>query len=118
MASWDQAALMNQFQTIGLQAPTREWIMDTVASSHFTSDPGMLTSVSPPSVSSPVVVLGNGSSLPITSTGHARFPLSPSSRPLYLRNVLLLPKSKTFCPFVSSLLIIVFLSNLTLLVFL
>ena len=46
-ASWDQAALMHQFQTMGLQAPTREWVMDTGASSHFASDPGMLTSVSP-----------------------------------------------------------------------
>jgi hypothetical protein len=44
----DQAALMNQFQTMGLHAPTREWVMDTCASSHFASDPGMLTSVSPP----------------------------------------------------------------------
>ena len=47
-ASWDQAALMHQFQTMGLQAPTREWVMDTGASSHFASDPGMLNSVSPP----------------------------------------------------------------------
>ncbi|KAM3403296.1 hypothetical protein ACQJBY_006808 [Aegilops geniculata] len=39
-ASWDQAALMHQFQTMGLQAPTREWVMDTGASSHFASDPG------------------------------------------------------------------------------
>ncbi|XP_040260078.1 uncharacterized protein [Aegilops tauschii subsp. strangulata] len=39
-ASWDQAALMHQFQTMGLQAPSREWVMDTGASSHFASDPG------------------------------------------------------------------------------
>nr|XP_040253857.1 uncharacterized protein LOC109748967 [Aegilops tauschii subsp. strangulata] len=41
-ASWDQAALMHQFQTMGLQAPSREWVMDTGASSHFTSDPAGL----------------------------------------------------------------------------
>ncbi|XP_071685048.1 uncharacterized protein [Lolium perenne] len=39
-ASWDQQALLNQFQTMGLQAPPREWVMDTGASSHFASDPG------------------------------------------------------------------------------
>jgi hypothetical protein len=82
--SWNQDTLMNQFQTMGFQAPTREWVMDTSASSHFTSDPGTLTSVSPPSISSRAVVVGNGSSLPITGTGHRRFPLSTSSRPLYL----------------------------------
>ncbi|XP_051221453.1 uncharacterized protein [Lolium perenne] len=38
--SWDQQALLNQFQTMGLQAPPREWVMDTGASSHFASDPG------------------------------------------------------------------------------
>nr|XP_045083622.1 uncharacterized protein LOC109744281 [Aegilops tauschii subsp. strangulata] len=41
-ASWDQAALMHQFQTMGLQAPSREWVMDTGASSHFASDPAGL----------------------------------------------------------------------------
>ncbi|XP_073354868.1 uncharacterized protein [Aegilops tauschii subsp. strangulata] len=34
------AALMHQFQTMGLQAPSREWVMDTGASSHIASDPG------------------------------------------------------------------------------
>jgi hypothetical protein len=51
----------------------------------------MLTSVSPSPPSSRTVIVGNGSSLPITATGHARFPISPSSRPLYLRNVLVAP---------------------------
>jgi hypothetical protein len=74
---------------MGLQAPG--YVMDTGASSHFASDPGMLTSVSPSPPSSRTVIVGNGSSLPITATGHARFPISPSSRPLYLRNVLVAP---------------------------
>ena len=64
--------------------------MDTGASSHLASDPGMLTSVSPPS-SSRAVVVGNGSTLPITATGQARFPIPNSTRPLYLRNVLVAP---------------------------
>jgi hypothetical protein len=33
----------------------------------------------------------SGSSLPITGTGHARFPVPTSSRPLYLHNVLVAP---------------------------
>ena len=88
-ASWDQTALMNQFQTMGLQAPPQQWVMDTGSSSHFASDPGMLTFVSSPS--SRAVIIGNGSSVPITATGHARFPISTSYRPLYLRNVLVAP---------------------------
>jgi hypothetical protein len=87
--SWDQTALLQQFQTMGLQSPG--YVMDTGASSHFASDPGMLTSVSSSPPSSRTVIVGNGSSLPIAATGHARFPLSPSSRPLYLRNVLVAP---------------------------
>ena len=65
--------------------------MDTGASSHFAFDPGMLTSVSPPSSSRRAVVVGNGSTVPITGTGHARLPISTTSRPLYLRNVLVVP---------------------------
>ena len=61
-ASWDQAALMHQFQTMGLQAPSREWVMDTGASTHFASDPGMLTSVSP---SPPLVVLSLSVTVPL-----------------------------------------------------
>ncbi|CAM0954908.1 unnamed protein product [Alopecurus aequalis] len=38
-ASWDQSALMPQFQTMGLQAPT-EWVMDTGTNSHFAANPG------------------------------------------------------------------------------
>ena len=64
--------------------------MDTGASSHFPSNSGMLTSVSPPS-SRRVVLVGNSSTLPITGTGHARLPISTSSCPLYLRNVLVAP---------------------------
>jgi hypothetical protein len=37
------------------------------------------------------VIVGNGSTLPITGTVHARFPISNPSRPLYLRNVLVAP---------------------------
>jgi hypothetical protein len=83
--------LMNQFQTMGLQAPTSDWVFDTGATSHFASNPGMLTSVSPPPSSSRAVVVGNGSTLSITATGHARFPISTPSRPLHLRNVLVAP---------------------------
>jgi hypothetical protein len=58
---------------------------------HFASDPDMLTFVSPPSSSSRAVIVGNGSSLLITATGHAHLPISNSSQPLSLRNVLVAP---------------------------
>jgi hypothetical protein len=55
------APLLQQFQTMGLQAPG--YVMDTGASSHFASDPSMITSVSPSPPSSRTVIVGNGSSL-------------------------------------------------------
>jgi hypothetical protein len=62
--------------------------MDTGASSHFASDPGILTFVSPSPPSSRTIIVGNGSSLLILASGHAWFPVSSPSCPLYLRNVL------------------------------
>ena len=47
-----------------------EWVMDSGATAHMASDPGMLHTLSRPSPSSHVTV-GNGSTLPIFHIGHA-----------------------------------------------
>jgi hypothetical protein len=61
-----------------------DWVTDSGASSHTTSDAGNLTSVRPPTSTDPSsIVIGNGSALPITSVGDSTL-LSP----FYLNNVL------------------------------
>ena len=62
--------------------------MDTGASAHMSSHPGNLSTSSPTSTSSRIVV-GNGHALPITHTGSTPFP--SNSTPLTLNNVLVSP---------------------------
>lgn len=91
-SSWDQAALANAFKTMTLSPPpSGEWYIDSGASNHMTSDPGNLSVAYPPPLSSPTsIVVGNGSLLPITSTGSTS--LVCFDRPLHLRNVLATPQ--------------------------
>jgi hypothetical protein len=62
-----------------------DWVADSGASNHTTSDAGNLTSGRPPTstVPSPIIV-GNGSALPVTSVGDSALP-----GPFYLNNVLI-----------------------------
>jgi hypothetical protein len=88
---WDQQqALVNSFSTIALQPPhnsINDWVVDSGASLHTThsvsniSDPRPLNSASPSSI-----VVGNGSTLPVTSVGDSVIP-----GPFYLNNILLAP---------------------------
>jgi hypothetical protein len=72
--------------TMGLPAVT-DWVTDSGASNHTTSDAGNLTSVRPPiSTNRSSIVVGNGSALPVTSVGD-----SALSGPFYLNNVLVTP---------------------------
>lgn len=66
-----------------------EWVADSGASSHLTSDGANLSSSHPPSFPQQIIV-GNGSRLPVTRTGHTVLPTS--SRSLYLNNVLVSPQ--------------------------
>src|SRR6266542_1484092 len=68
--------------------PSPAWYMDTGATAHMTSEAGMLSSLFPSAASSNVIV-GNGSFLPITNTGHTS--LSSPNRSFYLNNVLVTP---------------------------
>jgi hypothetical protein len=86
---WDQQSLANSFNTMALTPPptTQDWVADSDASHHSTpsagniSRPRTLTSFSPSSI-----IVGNGSTLPITSVGDSVLP-----GPFYLNNILLAP---------------------------
>ena len=82
-AGWDQQSLAFAFNTISLnQPPTTDWFFDSGATSHMTSDSSNLTHNFISRYPSSIVV-GNGSLLPVTSTGTATLPGSFS-----LNNVL------------------------------
>jgi hypothetical protein len=89
-AGWDQQSLANSFSTMALQLPhnsVNDWVADSGASHHTTpsvdniSNPRPLNSASPSSI-----VVGNGSTLPVTSVGDSVIP-----GPFYLNNILLVP---------------------------
>jgi hypothetical protein len=64
--------------------------MDIGTDSHMTSNSDNLLSSQPPSSSNPTsIVVGNGSLLPVTSTGHTLF--TALDRPLHLCHVLVSP---------------------------
>jgi hypothetical protein len=63
------------------------WVMDSSASNHITSDAGNLTSVHPPTFTDPLsIVVGNRSALPVTSVGDPAL-----SDLFYLNHVLVTP---------------------------
>lgn len=88
---WDQNMLANSFNTMTLNPPANtDWYFDSGATSHMTSDAGNLSIYHPPSHSTPSnIIVGNGSLLPITSTGATFFPTISGS--LHLRDVLVSP---------------------------
>jgi hypothetical protein len=62
-----------------------DWVTDSDASNHTTSDAGNLTFVDPPnSPDLSSIVVANGSALPVTSVGDSTLP-----GPFYLNNVLI-----------------------------
>lgn len=76
------------FNTMTLAEPTSNWYMDSGATSHLTSSPGNLQSVDKLNTRNTVIV-GNGSSIPIFSSGKSFIP--STTRPLHLNNVLVAP---------------------------
>lgn len=89
LPGWDQPSLASTFSTMMLQQPqnNNEWYFDSGATSHMTSHSNSLSHTSPSRYPTPSsIVVGNGSLLPVTSTGYTA--LSPSLR---LNNVLVSP---------------------------
>lgn len=54
---------------MSLQQPATDWYMDTAATAHMSADAGTLHSLSPHPIYRQVVV-GNGSSIPVATSGH------------------------------------------------
>jgi hypothetical protein len=65
-----------------------DWVMDTGASSHMATHPGILTSFSPPPLHT-LIIVGNGALLPVSHFGSSV--ITTSSTPLHLNNVLISP---------------------------
>ena len=86
--SWDQQSLVNSFSTMALQPPhnsVNDWVADFGASHHTTPSIGNIYNPHPLNYASPSsIVVGNGSTLPVTSVGDLVIP-----GPLYLNNILL-----------------------------
>lgn len=76
---------------MSLQEPsTNDWIMGTGATNHANANEGILDSISHNKISHSILV-GNGSRIPITKTGHSFCPLCTLHRPLHLHNILITP---------------------------
>jgi hypothetical protein len=88
MGTWDQQSLANYFNTMALTPPAvSDWVADSSASNHTTSDAGNLTYVGSPTFTDPPsIIIGNGSALLVTSIGDLALPSS-----FYLNNVLVTP---------------------------
>jgi hypothetical protein len=87
--TWDQQSLTSSFNTMTLQQPQSitEWIADSRASNHTTLDSGNISRFRSPTSTIPSsIVVGNGSSLSVTSVGDTML-----SSQFYLNNVLVTP---------------------------
>ena len=84
---WDPQSLANAFSTVTLTPPpnSSDWVIDSGASSHIASNPGMITA-SPSSSFPSSIVVGNGATLPVVGTGYSTLP-----GPFHLNNVLIAP---------------------------
>ena len=93
-AGWDQAALAHSFSTMALSPPVGpEWVANSGATYHTTSNADIFSSVHPSSsyVPSSIMVL-NASCLPVTSVGaagpHGSFRLADIVAPSMVHNLL------------------------------
>ncbi|KAM0893312.1 hypothetical protein ACQ4PT_025188 [Festuca glaucescens] len=89
--SWDTAALSQHFTNMALQQLQPEWVMDSGATAHLSSNAGILNSLSPHPMYRHVVV-GDGSTVPVTTSGHSSLPSNLPNHPLHLRHVLVTPR--------------------------
>jgi hypothetical protein len=84
-AGWDNSALIVALNNLTLQQGG--WVMDSGASSHMSPDDGNISSPTP--LSSPhFVTVGNGHTIPITSSGHTSMQ-TPLGHTFKLNHILL-----------------------------
>jgi hypothetical protein len=86
--AWDQQSLANSFNIMTLTPPTvTDWVADSGASNHTTSNADNLIFVRPPTFTDPSsIIVGNGLALSVTSVGDLDL-----LGPFYLINVLATP---------------------------
>jgi hypothetical protein len=84
---WDTNSLASAYNTMALAPPSSDWVIDSGASYHTTPTTDMLSHSHPPPSTHPnSIVVGNGSTLPITSVGDSVLP-----GPFYLNDILVAP---------------------------
>jgi hypothetical protein len=83
---WDNASLAAAFSTMALTPPSFDWVIDSGASYHTTPTAGTLSRSHPLSSHPSSIVVGNGSTLPVTSVGASVLP-----GPFCLNDVLVAP---------------------------
>jgi hypothetical protein len=72
---WDPTSLAAVYNTMALAPPFSDWVIDSDASYHTTPTAGMLSRSHPsPSTHSTLIVVANGSTLPVTSVGASVLP--------------------------------------------
>jgi hypothetical protein len=85
---WDPAALAAAYNTMVLAPPSFDWVIDSGASYHTTPTTCILSRSHPHPATRPTsIVVGNGSTLPVTSVGVSVLP-----GPFYLNDVLVAPQ--------------------------
>jgi hypothetical protein len=85
--TWDNSTLITALNNLVLQQGG--WVMDSGVSSHMTNDDGNISHSA--LLSTPhFVTVGNGNSVPISSSGHSSL-RTPSGHVFKLNNVLLVP---------------------------
>jgi hypothetical protein len=87
---WDQQSLANSFSSMVLHPPptsVQDWVADFGVTHHTTPSIGNISTLHPLASSNPSsIIVGNGSSIPITSVGDSVLP-----ERYYLNNILLAP---------------------------
>jgi hypothetical protein len=84
---WDPASFAAAYNTMALAPSSSDWVIDSGASYHVTPTTGMLSHSHPsPSTHPTLIVVGNSSTLPVTSVGASVLP-----GPFYLNYVLVAP---------------------------
>jgi hypothetical protein len=99
--SWDTSALAQHFNNLTLQPPPLKYVFDSGATTHLVkdsgatahliNDAGILSFLSPHPIYHHVII-GDGSPIPVSSSGHASFPSFFPNPPLHLRDVLVTPR--------------------------
>jgi hypothetical protein len=85
--TWDQRSLASAFSTMTVNPPSSgEWYFNSEASSHMASDAGILSRSTTRSSFPSSMIVGNGSLVPVISTGYTALPGS-----IQLHNVLVSP---------------------------